>query len=179
NQAPVVNAGSNQTITLPAVANLSGTATDDGLPTGTLITTWSKVSGPGAVTFANANALNTTAAFSTAGSYVLRLTADDSALVSSADVTVTVNPANQAPVVNAGPSQTITLPDVANLSGTVTDDGLPSGMLITTWSKVSGPGAVTFSNANALKPTAAFSTAGTYVLRLTADDSALFSSADV
>src|SRR5204863_5402229 len=30
------NAGGNQTITLPAAANLSGTATDDGLPSGAL-----------------------------------------------------------------------------------------------------------------------------------------------
>src|SRR5262249_54437318 len=32
NQAPVVSAGANQTITLPSSATLSGTATDDGLP---------------------------------------------------------------------------------------------------------------------------------------------------
>ena len=32
NQQPVVNAGPNQTITLPAGATLSGSATDDGLP---------------------------------------------------------------------------------------------------------------------------------------------------
>ena len=55
NQPPVVNAGSAQTITLPATASLSGTVTDDGLPNppGTVTTTWSKVSGPGTVTFAN------------------------------------------------------------------------------------------------------------------------------
>jgi hypothetical protein len=52
---------------------------------------------------------------------------------------------NQAPVVDAGPDQTITLPSSANLNGTVTDDGLPNppGTVTTTWSEVSGPGAVT------------------------------------
>jgi hypothetical protein len=35
-------------------------------------------------------------------------------------------PVNQAPVVNAGPNQTITLPASANLDGTVSDDGLPT-----------------------------------------------------
>src|SRR5207237_1666673 len=35
---------------------------------------------------------------------------------------------------------------VANLSGTATDDGLPSGILLTTWSELSGPDTVTFGN---------------------------------
>ena len=55
---------------------------------------------------------------------------------------------NTAPVVEAGADQTITLPDnVASLSGTVTDDGLPAAPLTTQWSKVSGPGTVTFADA--------------------------------
>ena len=55
NQPPVVSAGVNQTITLPAVANLNGSATDDGLPNppGALTYAWSKVSGPGTVNFGN------------------------------------------------------------------------------------------------------------------------------
>ena len=71
NQAPTVNAGSDQTITLPASASLNGTASDDGKPNppGALTTTWSKVSGPGTVTFGNANALSTTASFSAAGTH--------------------------------------------------------------------------------------------------------------
>jgi hypothetical protein len=57
NQPPVVNAGSNQTITLPAAANLSGTVTDDGLPNppGAVTVAWSMDSGPGTVTFANSS----------------------------------------------------------------------------------------------------------------------------
>jgi hypothetical protein len=51
------------------------------------------VSGPGTVTFGNPSQVDTTASFGTAGTYVLRLTADDSALSASDDVTVTVNPA--------------------------------------------------------------------------------------
>jgi hypothetical protein len=43
------------------------------------------------VTFANASALNATASFSIVGTYVLRLTASDSMLSSSDDVTITVN----------------------------------------------------------------------------------------
>jgi hypothetical protein len=183
NQPPVVTAGSNQTITLPAAANLSGTVTDDGLPNppAAVTVTWSKDSGPGTVTFANPAAKATTATFSVAGSYVLRLTASDGALSASAAVTITVNPvpANQAPVVNAGANQTITLPAAANLSGTVTDDGLPNppATVTVTWSKTSGPGTVTFANPAAKVTTATFSAAGTYVLKLAASDSALTTSA--
>jgi hypothetical protein len=182
NQPPSVNAGPDQTITLPATASLAGTASDDGLPNppATLTTTWSKVSGPGTVTFGNASAKTTTATFSTSGSYVLRLTASDSALSANDTIAITVNPVpvNTAPVVNAGADQTITLPAVASLVGTVTDDGRPNppGAVTTTWSKVSGPGTVTFGNASAKSTTATFSTSGSYVLRLTASDSALSAS---
>ncbi len=179
NAAPIVNAGANQTITLPASATLSGTVTDDGLPNppAAVTTAWSKVSGPGTVTFGNAAATNTTVSFSAAGTYVLQLTANDGALSGSGQTTVTVQAAaaNTAPVVNAGPNQTITLPAAATLSGSVTDDGLPNppAAVTTAWSKVSGPGTVTFGNAAATNTTVSFSAAGTYVLQLTANDGAL------
>jgi len=94
NQPPAVNAGSDQQIALPAVVNLDGTVTDDGLPNppGAVTVTWTKQSGPGTVTFGNIHAVDTTASFSTTGVYVLRLTADDSALQSYDEVTITVNP---------------------------------------------------------------------------------------
>lgn len=184
NQPPVVNAGSNQTITLPASATLSGTATDDGLPNppGALTLSWTKVSGPGTVTFAKPAAASTAATFSTSGTYVLQLTANDSLLSTSATVTITVQPVgakNKAPVVSAGANQTITLPSSAALSGTATDDGLPNppGALTLSWTKVSGPGTVTFANPAAASTTAGFSTSGTYVLQLTANDSQLSTSA--
>jgi K319L-like, PKD domain/Carbohydrate binding domain len=104
NQPPVVDAGPDQTVTLPNPANLSGTATDDGLPNPprTLTTTWSELSGPGTVTFGDPSALSTTASFSDPGTYVLRLTADDSELQSSDDLTVTVVSASQNLVGNPG-----------------------------------------------------------------------------
>jgi RHS repeat-associated protein len=181
NQAPTVNAGSDQMIALPNVANLNGTVGDDGLPLGSSVSTlWSQVSGPGTVTFANPNVTVTTAAFSAAGTYVLRLSASDSQLASSADITVTVDPQNQPPVVNAGPDQSINLPASANLNGSVTDDGWPRGSSVSiAWSQVSGPGTVTFANPNAANTTASFSAGGTYVLRLTANDSAATTTDDV
>jgi hypothetical protein len=182
NHAPVVNAGPDQTITLPNGATLNGSATDDGLPNspGKLTWTWSKVNGPGTVSFGTPTAASTTATFSVAGSYTLRLSANDGALQASDSVIVTVQPANQPPVVNAGPDQTITLPNGATLHGSVTDDRLPAGSTLTqTWSKVSGPGTVSFSSPTQASTTATFSVAGSYVLRLTATDGALSTSDNV
>jgi len=95
NAAPTVSAGPDLAVTLPAQAALDGTVTDDGLPNppAAVTTSWSKVSGPGTVTFGNPAAVDTSASFSAAGSYVLRLTGDDSALSSTDDVAVTVNSA--------------------------------------------------------------------------------------
>jgi hypothetical protein len=96
NQAPVVNAGADQTITLPATASLSGTGTDDGLPSppGQRTFAWTKVSGPGTVTFSNASALATTATFSAAGTYVLRLSVSDSQLTTTDDISIVVSAAS-------------------------------------------------------------------------------------
>ncbi len=113
NQAPNVEAGSNQTITLPTdTVDLDGTVTDDGLPDppASVTTTWSKVSGPGTVTFGSIYAVDTTATFSAAGTYVLQLSADDGDLQASDTVTVTVN---AAPVDDEALSET-------SVTGTVT-----------------------------------------------------------
>ena len=92
NAAPVVNAGPNQTIILPAAAMLTGAAADDGYPNppGALTFSWTKFSGPSTVAFDDAAATTTTAHFGAAGSYVLRLTASDGQRSGSADVSVTV-----------------------------------------------------------------------------------------
>jgi len=184
NQAAVVNAGPDQQVSLPNTATMAGSATDDGLPIppGALTTTWTQVSGPETVDFAEPLSSTSAVTFFEAGTYVLRLSADDGAIEVSDDVTVTVNPVgtNQAPVVNAGPDQQVTLPDDATLAGSATDDGLPSeGTLTTTWSPVSGPGTAIIADPTSLSTTVSFSEVGTYVFGLTAHDGALESSDDV
>jgi regulation of enolase protein 1 (concanavalin A-like superfamily)/dienelactone hydrolase len=92
NAAPIVNAGADQTVTLYDGVTLSGTATDDGLPSGSTVSKqWSKESGPGTVTFNSGTSLQTTAAFSDPGTYVLKLSASDSLLTGSDLVTIVVN----------------------------------------------------------------------------------------
>jgi hypothetical protein len=181
NQAPVVNAGPDQTVTFPTTVTLNGSVTDDGLPASPGSTTkqWTKESGPGTVTFTSPTTANTDASFSQAGTYVLRLTANDGQLSSFDEVTIIENaPAgNQAPVVNAGPDQTVAFPTTVTLNGSVTDDGLPAvpGSTTKQWTKESGPGTVTFTSPTTANTDASFSQAGTYVLRLTANDGELSS----
>lgn len=177
---PVVTIRPPAPVVLPASAVLSATVTDDGLPSPPRLTLlWSKVSGQGSVTFNPANTANTSARFGAAGSYVLSLTASDGAYSTTKTVTVRVteepepdsdNP--EAPQVNAGPDRSIDLGDAAFLNGTATDDGLPNspGRLTFTWSKVSGPGDVSFGSAAQSNTTASFSAAGLYTLQLFATD---------
>jgi hypothetical protein len=93
NKAPVVTlvAPASGSALLPNRANalaLAASITDDGLPAspGNVTTTWSQVSGPGTATFATLSAASTTATFSAAGIYRLRLSATDGALTTTRDV---------------------------------------------------------------------------------------------
>jgi hypothetical protein len=177
NNPPVVEAGANQTITLPASASLSGTATDDGQPPpSTLTYAWSLASGPvgGTVSWSAPTSLTTTASFSLPGTYVLKLTVSDGLASGDDTVVITVNPANTAPIVEAGPNQTIYVTGAANLVGSVTDDGLPLPSKLTmVWSKVNGPGNVAFGTPDSLTTTATFTQVGTYVLKLSVSDGLL------
>jgi RHS repeat-associated protein len=183
NQPPVVSAGPGGTVAVPGIFALHGSATDDGLPSGTLTTQWIQVTGPSTAVFADASQPLTSVALDSPGTYVFRLTASDGQLSASSDVTVVglVNNGggNQAPFVDAGPDQIIALPNPAVLNGLAFDDGLPDGTLEISWSKVSGPGDVTFADPTNPKTTATFAVAGDYVLRLTASDSVLSSSDDI
>jgi chitodextrinase len=87
-----------------------------------------------------------------------------------------INPPNTAPVVNAGADQQIAAPtDTVVLDATASDDNLPTPLIAPTtiWTKITGPGAVTFGDPTAVDTTAQLSTVGTYVLRLTVDDGVL------
>ena len=65
---------------------------------------WTPISGPGTVTFGNNSLASTTASFSAAGTYVLRLTADDGQLSRSDDVSVVVSAAPAGGPQNPPPS---------------------------------------------------------------------------
>ncbi|MEP2771630.1 MAG: PKD domain-containing protein [Fulvivirga sp.] len=169
NSIPVVNAGIDQTITLPTNSiNLSGSATDSD---GTIISySWTKESGPSA-TLVNASTSTLTANNLVEGSYVFKLTAtDDDGDIGSDEVSVLVNPesTNTPPTANAGNNKNITLPtNTVTINGSGSD---PDGTVTTyAWTKVSGS-SVTINNENTASVTLSNLLEGTYIFRLTVTD---------
>ncbi|MGE0171914.1 MAG: Ig-like domain repeat protein [Oligoflexales bacterium] len=158
---PVVNAGPDLTV--------NATPSIDATVTGATTYNWSKVSGPGTVTFGSPTMVDTNVTVSADGVYVLSLSATDSAgNVTTDDITLTWD--SSAPTVNAGAD--ILTKVLTNVNATVT------GAATYSWSQVSGPGSITFSSPTQEDTSALADADGSYVLRLTATDSAGNSASD-
>ncbi|MBS1565372.1 MAG: T9SS type A sorting domain-containing protein, partial [Bacteroidetes bacterium] len=181
NTAPIANAGSNQTIQLPASSvtlNGSGTGTN-----GATISSyaWTQTNGPATATISTASGASTGVTGLVQGTYVFTLTVTDNhGLINSASVTITVLAANTAPIANAGSNQTIQLPTnttTLNGGGTGTNGATISSYA---WSQDSGPATAGFTAANAASTDVTGLVQGTYVFRLTVTDNhGLSSSATV
>jgi hypothetical protein len=144
-------------------------------------TAWSTVSVPGGATpvIQTSWLPVSSVTLPAAGTYTFRLTASNELGTASDDVTI-VRSTDPLPGGNAAPTVTplwtstnTVLGTGAPLAATVTDDNKPTNITRVCWSKVSGPGAVFFDNAYTNATTAYFSTNGTYVVQLEADDGAL------
>ena len=141
NAAPTVNAGIDATIRLPADSvALDGTVTDDGQPAGAVVSTaWTVSSGPAGATFADANAIDTTVTFVTEGTYVLTLTADDTALQGSDTVQIIVEAAPALAVVSVAPATVSLLTGgTQTFSASGTDQYGDSIAVTATWSATGG-----------------------------------------
>ena len=141
NVAPVVNAGVDATIRLPADSvALDGTVSNDGLPSGAAVSTvWTVSSGPAGATFADANAIDTTVTFVSAGTYVLELTADDTALLGMDSVEIIVESAPVVTIVSVNPAIVSLLTGGAqNFSASGTDQYGDSIAANVTWSATGG-----------------------------------------
>jgi hypothetical protein len=90
NRPPCVDAGPDLVVPLGEPALLDAFVTDDGDPPGTLAATWTRASGPGAVTFEDPQAVSTAASFEVPGPHTLRVTASDGQLATSDDLSVDV-----------------------------------------------------------------------------------------
>jgi hypothetical protein len=90
NTSPEV--GAEAEIGRTAILQLRGSVSDDITPVEQLEVRWTQVSGPGPVEFDDPSTVNTTAAFTVPGTYVLRLTASDGQFTISDDVTIVVQP---------------------------------------------------------------------------------------
>ena len=162
--APVANAGPDQSVTESTLVTLDATGSSD--PEGQSLTyTWSQTGGP-AVTLSDANATQPTfTAPEAAGNYTLtfQVAVNDGTTTTYDTVTISVTAGNDAPTANAGPDQSVTESTVVTLDATGSSD--PEGQSLTyTWSQTGGP-AVTLSDANATQPTfTAPEAAGSYTL---------------
>ncbi len=155
--APSVDAGADVLSSQPITrsATVSGAAT----------LLWSKTSGPGTVTFTAGTSATTNIDANLDGDYVIRLTARDAAGNSDfSEFTLSLD--KTAPSIDLGPARVSNLADIT-LFSTVSSDVVSYG-----WSKVSGPGAVTFTNPDEEDTPANFSDDGVYNVRQTAIDGA-------
>lgn len=181
NTLPVANAGPDITISsVLGTATLSGASSSD--PDGTIVRyIWNKISGPSVgniLSVVSTNGITGLTGLLTAGTYVYELTVvDNRGGVSKDQVVVNVSltggggQGNVAPVANAGPDQTITLPtNSVSLNGSASSDA-DGNITAYSWTKVSG-GTANFSSTNSASTTVSGLTQGSYVFALTVTDNA-------
>ena len=85
NKAPTITIAAGGDMT---PVSLDGTVNDDSFPAPVSLTTqWSQITGPSPITFGNPALIDTTATFTTNGSYGVRLAANDSSILSFKDFT--------------------------------------------------------------------------------------------
>ncbi len=171
NQPPVADAGADITIRLPEnTVQLNGSGTDTD---GTIVSyEWTPdPANPAPATFSDFTLPDPVVSNLIEGVYIFTLTVtDDQGAVGSDQVTVTVNPANQPPVVIAGEDITIHLPDNSvQLAGTAFD---PDGSVVSfTWSQDPGnPAPAAFSDFSIPNPTVGGLIEGIYTFTLKAVD---------
>lgn len=146
----LAQAGADQSISI-LTGTLAATALQEGM-TGK----WTKVSGPGTVTFADDTSNASGFTLGAYGTYVLRWTVTFGSNVEYDDVTIVST--QFVASVNAGTDQMLTA-----LSGSLVGSGNITDPL---WTRISGPGSVLFSIANSFTTQVHFNAPGTYVLRL-------------
>lgn len=136
NEAPIVDAGANFAIMVTMNPEMLASASDDGLLL-PLSYYWEVVSGPGTVTFSDAESLLPQVSFSETGTYELQLSVDDGVVVVSDRIEIVVHPFNTPPQLSANTPQIVAASLTDSLYGSViqcdsvipevvaTDDGLP------------------------------------------------------
>ncbi len=174
NQAPIANAGANQTTPIGIPVQLDGTGSTD--PDGdTLTYLWTFTYRP---TGSNATLSGVTTATPSltpdvAGNYVIQLRVDDGHS-HTATATVSVSTSNSAPIADAGPAQTVAAGATVFLDGSASHD--PDGTSLTyLWSFTSKPSGSTagLNSTTYATPQFVADLAGQYVAQLIVSDGSL------
>jgi hypothetical protein len=186
NIQPVANAGQDQGNKLPGDRiTLNGSASSDA-NRDPLSYRWSFTSQPAGsqAVLSNPTTVAPTFTIDRDGDYVIQLIVNDGTVDSPPD-TVTISSINVKPVANAGPDQTVVLPDDDASSLTVTLDGSASSdanrdPLIYKWSVTSAPPECEpeLTNATSVRPTFSSFCSGDYVIQLIVNDGSVDSDPD-
>lgn len=160
-----VFAGVPQVVYLPNAARLDGI-----VPQGISVK-WRKRTGPGDVTFDDPSKRDAQARFMVPGDYVLVIQPEG---LSPAEVEISVRPVPKPAVVAGDPIRLDPTQLSTALAGRVSVLGQKHLVGVTMkWSKVDGPGSVSFSSETSLETEAIFSKPGLYRLRLSAQRSGM------
>ena len=138
NNAPVANAGADQSVHVGNTVTLDGSGSTD--IDGNLLTySWAFTSKPlsSTATLVNPTSVNPTFTVDKAGTYVVRLVVNDG-MVNSAPDTVTVSTLNSAPVANAGTDQSVYVANTVTLDGSGSHD-VDGNLLTYTWAFTTVP----------------------------------------
>ncbi len=168
---PVADAGGDQLITLPINSiTLDGSASE--AMSGTLKTyEWTKVSGPAGEVIESAGSVQTMVTNLSQGNYTFKLSVEDSnGGISTAFVSVSVNPAPLPPISDAGNPQTVTLPvDSVKLDGSSSVS--QSGTILSySWSKVTGPSGIGITSFDSVTTVVKNLSKGIYIFELKVTD---------
>jgi len=177
--APVANAGPDQTVYVTNTVMLDGSKSSD--VDGDLLTfKWSFVSIPegSSATLSDATAVNPTFVADRFGTYIVQLIVNDGKVDSAPD-TVSISTENSPPVANAGPDQTVYVTNTVTLDGSKSSD-VDGNLLTFKWSLVSIPEGsnATLSDLTAVNPTFVADRFGTYVVQLIVNDGKVDSAPD-
>lgn len=184
NNAPVADAGSDQTVEVGATVQLNGSNSSDP-DNDNLSYSWSFSSTPqgSQASLSNASIASPTFEADAAGDFVLSLVVNDGQTNSSADsVTITVNqamPGNTPPVANAGADQSVSVGAQVTLDGSNSSDA-DNDSLSYSWEMTSRPNSssASLSGATTSSPTFTPDISGTYEVNLVVSDGMDSSAAD-